>query len=110
MRIRLSRTSNRTTTILILLGCFVVVVAATAHLLHSIQPAHKHGKDVADVCSVCVYCMGSARAVGYVAPRFTVLPLSHVDPGTPVLHTSELLRIQIGRAPPALIEPLPHRS
>lgn len=112
MRTRNTDSSHsRSTAIVVCICCFVVVLAATAHLVHSVQPAHQHGKAIADiVCSVCAYCVGPARAHGYVAPRFAIVGLSRFESASPALYASELLRIQIGRAPPVSIELSTHQS
>jgi hypothetical protein len=95
------RRSRRTMTVLVALCCLAVVVSATAHLLHSINPAPRHGKDIADIYSKCAFSIGTAQPLGYVAPAFTVMRLSRRDYGSPPLYSSGLLRVQIGRAPPA---------
>lgn len=95
-------TSKRAQVILALSCCFIVLFAATAHLLHSHHSHHNHGKAVADLaCSLCAYSAQATSPTVYILPQSQTL----VDYSVVVHHerfeSADLFSVQIGRAPPA---------
>jgi len=94
-----------TTTILVLGSCCLVILAATAHLLHDHLDHAKHGKTVADViCAFCAYCASPAGKIGCLPPSFSITHFCGIDSGGIILRSASFLRVQIGRAPPVLVQ------
>lgn len=96
------RISKRAQMILAITCCCIVLLAATAHLLH-IHSQHNHGKAVADVaCSLCMFSAQAAGPIVHVLPPLKTLLDHNVVVPDERIQPAEFFRMEIGRAPPSI--------
>jgi hypothetical protein len=91
----------RATVILAVLCCCVLVLAATAHLLHSTHGHHRHAKNVADnTCTICTFAANSASLPFLATLEYRSIVVSWVERETFAWAAAVPFAIPSERAPP----------
>ena len=82
-----------------------VLFAGTAHLLHChlhFAKIHKHGKAVPDVVSsLATFSLAKADLFSGITPLLSIIGYGRLDLEAKDTRDDDILRVLIGRAPPA---------
>jgi hypothetical protein len=88
--------------IFLVLICFCVLLAGSAHLLHN-HPIHHHGhgKNIADVdCLLCDFSVATTSFSSISLPIFTLLAVRRISTENRTRALHGLIRVHVTRPPP----------